>query len=62
MSSLVVVQAQTASCQSSGKVLLPLGGKAIVIYQLEDSKCMQGINELNQEASHYYREDTLTTL
>ena len=59
MTTLAIVQARISSSRLPGKVLLPLGGKPMVIYQLERLRRCQRLDRLVLATSSHSSDDTL---
>ena len=59
MTTLAIVQARTSSSRLPGKVLLPIGGKPMVTYQLERLQRCQRIDRLVLATSNHHSDDIL---
>ena len=62
MTTLAIVQARTSSSRLPGKVLLPIGDKPMVLYQLERLKRCRRIDRLVLATSDHSSDDTLAAV
>ena len=62
MSTLAIVQARTSSSRLPGKVLLPIGTKPMVLYQLDRLKRCTRIDRVVLATSYHSSDDTLADL
>ena len=62
MTTLAIVQARTSSSRLPGKVLLPIGEKPMVIYQLERLQRCRRLDRLVLATSDHSSDDTLADL
>ena len=62
MTTLAIVQARTSSSRLPGKVLLPIGEKPMVLYQLERLRRCRGLDRLVLATSDHSSDDTLAEL
>ena len=59
MTTLAIVQARTTSSRLPGKVLLPIGGKPMVLYQLQRLQRCQRVDDLVLATSDHSSDDSL---
>ena len=59
MTTVAIVQARTSSSRLPGKVLLPIGQKPMVLYQLERLRRCRGLDRLVLATSDHSSDDTL---
>ncbi len=62
MTTLAIVQARTSSSRLPGKVLLPIGGKPMILYQLERLRRCQRLDRLVLATSGDSSDDALSDL
>ena len=59
MTTLAIVQARSSSSRLPGKVLLPVGGKPMIVYQLERLQRCRSLDRLVLATSNEHSDDTL---
>ena len=62
MTTLAIVQARTSSSRLPGKVLLPIGKKPMVLYQLEGLQRSRRLDRLVLATSDHSSDDSLAEL
>jgi glutamate-1-semialdehyde 2,1-aminomutase len=62
MTTVAIVQARTSSSRLPGKVLLPIGGKPMILFQLERLRRCKTIHKLVLATSNHSSDDKLASL